>query len=347
MLRKPLFFFFILFLSVSAKAQKNDTVVLINNNIITGEIKKLELGLLTFKTDGMGTVHVKAEEIKSLRSNKRFQIQLSNGYIYFGSFDTISSPGTYVKIITATKTVYKTNFKDIVEIYPFRKKFWSRMSGSFSLGVNYSKSSKIFTTSFSGNLKYRGKKRQINLNWTDNISMFADSVITDKQANTASYKHYIKKRFSGKGAFEYAKNKELDLQRRLSLNILAGMDIIHRYRSLVYFGSGLSANSELYTADTTSTINMEWVFEFNAELFKRSHPQLTFATFSSLYPSLSVNKRVRISTTIEGNIEVFKNFYVGVQFYDDFDNKPHGDDTNTNDKTNDWGINGTITYSFH
>ncbi len=345
--KKVIILLFFSLLPATIFAQKNDTVVLQNNNILTGEIKNLEFGLLTFKTDGMGTVKIKSEELKSLKSNKRFQIQLNNGYIYFGSFDTVNGPGAYVKIITSSKTVYKTEIKNIILIYQFRKKIWSRLSGTFSLGMSYSKSSTIFQTNFSGNLKYWGKRRQVTLSWTDNISAQNDSIITNKQSNSLSYKHYVKKRFSAQGFFEYSKNKELNLQHRFSLNLLGGMDVVHRYRSLLYFGTGVSGNSELYTNDTTNKVNMEWVFQMNFEIFKRSHPELSFFANTVVYPSLTVANRYRINSVIEGRIEIFNNFYIGIQFYDDFDNKPQGDDTDLQSHTNDWGVNGTISYSFH
>jgi hypothetical protein len=74
---------------------------------------------------------------------------------------------------------------------------------------------------------------------------------------------------------------------------------------------------------------------------------MSLTASSNMYPSLTVNGRFRVNSTIEGRVEVFKNFYVGLQFYDDFDNKPHGNETVAGSKTNDWGVNGTVSYSFH
>lgn len=333
--------------SFSLSAQKNDTIVLLNNNIITGEIKSLQEGLVVFKTNGMGTVKVKAEEIKSLKSKKRFQIQLDNGYIYFGTFDTVNSQKDYVKIITSSGTVYKTEMKSIVEIFPFRKKFWYRLSGNLSAGINYNKSSNIFQFNISGNINYWGKKRYVDLSWADNISLLGDSVITNKQTNNLTYRHYIKKGFSGQSTFGYSKNLELGLQHRFSINVLGGKDIIHKYRSLLYFGTGVSGNSELYVDDTASKVNMEWVFELNFSLYKRTYPEISFSTSANFYPSLTIKQRYRVGVNVEAKIEVFNNFYVGFQVYDDFDNKPQVEEGNTDAQTNDWGLNATISFSFH
>lgn len=339
--------FFLLLIPFFSLAQKNDTVILLNSNIITGEIKNLQQGQMLFKTDGMGTVNIKAEEIKSMKSSKRFQIQLYNGYVYFGNFDTINGPGTFVKIVTSAGTAYKINVKDIVEIFPFRKRLWDRVSGTFSTGTSYGKSSKILQLNFSGNLTFWGKKRYSSAAWTDNISAYEDSIITNKQSYNFTYRHYIKNGFSAQSTFEYAKNKELGLNRRYSLNILAGKDIIHKYRALLYFGTGLSGNSERFEGDLESKVNFEWDFETRFDIYKRSSPEISLSTYANFYPSFTVKGRYRASATIETRVEVFNNFYVGIQFYDDFDNKPQSNNTETNTHTNDWGVNGTISFSFH
>ena len=56
-------FLLILVSSVRVSAQKDDTLIHINGNIMTGEIKKMVDGILYFKMDGMGTISVEAEKI--------------------------------------------------------------------------------------------------------------------------------------------------------------------------------------------------------------------------------------------------------------------------------------------
>jgi hypothetical protein len=346
--RSIILFILLLFANFALVAQKNDTIVLVNNNILTGEIKNLEYGLLTFKTDAMGTLSVKAEELKSLKSNKRFQIQLSNGFVYFGSFDTVNGRGAKVRVITSSNYTYIVEIKEIIEISPFREKFWSRVSGQFSVGGNYSKSSGLFNYNTSGNLKYWGRKRYVNLAWTNNFAWQNDSVVTNKQSSTAMYKHYLRNHFNGEGSFDYSKNLELGLLRRLSLNLVLGKDINHRYRSFLNEGRGITAGTELKESDTISHLTFEGVMQVTFEIFKRTHPQLTIKLYFYTYPSLTIRHRWRFNSQFDIQWEVFHNFYLGLQFYDDFDNQPQaniliGDQV----QKNDWGITGTLGYSFH
>ena len=66
-MNKALLVFLTMLVPFLLTAQKTDTLVVKNKNIITGEIKKLSYGLMTFKTSGMGTLKVKREYILGLK----------------------------------------------------------------------------------------------------------------------------------------------------------------------------------------------------------------------------------------------------------------------------------------
>ena len=61
--------------------QKTDKVYLKNGDVITGEIKNLYLGLLTFDMTGPGKISIKWEEVKGLKSDKIFEITLRQGQV--------------------------------------------------------------------------------------------------------------------------------------------------------------------------------------------------------------------------------------------------------------------------
>jgi len=43
-------------------AQKTDTIIHINGDVLTGDLKKMAYGVVTWKMDGMGTISL--EEVK-------------------------------------------------------------------------------------------------------------------------------------------------------------------------------------------------------------------------------------------------------------------------------------------
>ncbi len=343
MFKKPLLIIFLMFLfALTGYAQKTDTLIISNGNIITGEIKKLEYGLLTYSVSGIGTLNVETEKIKSLKSLKYFQIITDKGLLYFGSLDTVNSPEAKVKIVSQTQS-YEINVKSIVEIFPIKRNFWLRTSGDFSLGGSYSKSSKILQLNFAGNLYYRNRKRYYQVSWDNQVTYQNDSVVTQKQSNTMTMRRYFKKHFSFQGQLGASGNNELNLKTRYYLNLTAGKDIIHNYRSLFYTGLGLSANSETTLDLETVTYNLEGVFMLNYEFYKRTDPKINIITKFDTYPGFTVKGRWRFDASLDARIEVFNNFYVGANIYNNYDNSSEL----ASDKHNDWGIIGTVSYSFH
>ena len=333
---------FWLIFALAGIAQKTDTLVSTNGNIITGEITKIEYGLLTYKVSGMGTLSVETEMIQTLKSVKQFQITLNNGLLYFGSLDTVNSVEPMVKIVSRTRT-YTVSITSIVEVFPIKSSFWLRTSGDVSLGGNYTKSSKILQLNFSGNLYYRDRKKYYQLSWSNQVTLQDDSIVSQKQSNTLLSRRYFNRHYSFQGQLGISSNNELNLKKRYYLNLTGGKDIIHTYRSLFYTGLGLSGNSETTLDLNIVSYNLEGVFMINYEFYKRTDPKVNIATKFDTYPSITARGRWRFDASLDARIEVFNDFYIGVSLYNNFDNSVELDA----DKHNDWGFNGTVSYSLH
>ena len=60
-------------------APKTDVVVLVNGDRITGEVKKLERGILTYGTDFMGTLKIEWGKVVQLRSDQLLELEMLDG----------------------------------------------------------------------------------------------------------------------------------------------------------------------------------------------------------------------------------------------------------------------------
>src|SRR5690606_8136846 len=60
-------------------APKTDVIVLVNGDRLTGEVKGLERGKLSFKTDATGTIQVEWDKVASLQSGQYLQVELTSG----------------------------------------------------------------------------------------------------------------------------------------------------------------------------------------------------------------------------------------------------------------------------
>src|SRR6187399_2641939 len=65
--------------TTASAAVKTDIVELKNGDRITCEIKRLDRGKLTVKTDGLGTIAIEWDDIQFVTSKARYEIELQSG----------------------------------------------------------------------------------------------------------------------------------------------------------------------------------------------------------------------------------------------------------------------------
>lgn len=333
--------FVIIVIGQSSYAQKTDTIIHINGNVLLGEIKKLDYGIITFKMDGMGTLKVELNKVNTFGSKKHFQIILKSGMKYYGSFDTSAVKRTVKILLVNGSEVIPID--DIVEVYPIKRSFWLRTSGTFSLGFNFSKGSGIASLTSSGNLNYRNRKSYTVLNWNENTTMQSDTINSNKTNLSFNFQRLIIRKWYFGLNCEASSNTELGVD----LRILAGASIInylvHNNHNRFYLSVGGSGNKEWSEGKSTIVNSIEGLLGLNYHYFKYTDPEISVTTYLNAYPNFTTANRWRINYSLDAKVEVFNNFDVGINFYYDFDNKP----ISTEASTHDYGITTTLSFSFH
>ncbi|MAZ93382.1 MAG: hypothetical protein CMF58_03110 [Lentimicrobiaceae bacterium] len=327
--------------SMNIFGQKTDTIVHINGNILLGEIKKLNDGIITYKMDGMGTIKFQVDKINTFKSEKSFQVVLKDGKQYFGSFDTCGID-RYVNLILINGSE-RLFIEDIIELYPIKKNFWLRTSGSLGLGFNYSKGSDIATLTTSGSLYHRNRHTYAELSWSDNTTYQSDSINSNKSDANLMMQRLIYHKWYLGGNLEGSSNSELGYKFR----ILGGVSIINyivqNYHNRLYLSLGSNANRE-WSMDTDEvTNNLEGLFGINYHYYKYTDPEFNITTYLKTYPNFTTPGRYRVNYYLDAKIEVISDFNVGINFYYNFDSKPISEDASRED----YGIATTISYTFH
>ena len=310
---------------------------------MTGEIKKLNDGVLFFKMDGMGTTTVEAEKISGIKTNKLLQIRTKQGELIFGRIDTSVNDG-YVKIGYG---VNQETIKvlDIVEIYPIKKTFWLRLSGNFDFGMDYAKATNMFRANTAGRIEYRKMKSSYKLEWNSFASAqkIDTNIINNTKADaTITIKSLIKGRWLWAGAVGENSNSEMGLDLRIFFNLTIQNDIIYTSKNHMYAQVGLNFNRE-FPSEGEVINNPEGIFSLSYYVYKHTRPEITLSSHVEAYPNLTFNGRWRLDTNVDLKLEVFYDFYVGFKVYTNYDSKP----VSTHAEHTDWGASFSVGYSFH
>ena len=338
-----LFLFFIMIPQIKGLAQKTDTIVHKNGNILKGDFKKMEYGIVTWKMDGMGTINMEEPFVSSIISQKQFEIVMKSGLIYYSSFEASDSEGEV--IITANGQKVAILIDNIVTIHPIKGNFWQKFSGNLSLGGNFSKSSALTTIAFSGNLNFRNKKSTFNTDWFFNLSYQNDSLITNNSEINVDWQHLSKNKWASLVGLGRSQNLQLGIKERYNLSLGAIKDIANNTWSRLYVAGALTGITEK-SFDTSSPAQQDiaGVIRLAYDIFKYTSPKISLTSNVTYIPYFTGDSRYRANFNLNPNISIINNnFKVGFNFYYNYDSRPP-ESSLSND---DYGINLQLTYSIN
>ena len=325
----------------NAWAQKTDTIVHINGNILTGDLKKMVSGVVTWKMDGMGTISVEETKVNTIVSKKQFQIKMETGVIFFGSFEASDDYRT-VYIVTGNERKL-TPIHDIVEIYPIKKSFLLRTSGNFSLGLNYTKGSETTTLAFSGNFDYRKQRTYLNLEWDTNNTFQRDTLNSQKSDILVTWQRALRNAWSTNISVGASQNLELGTQLRTYLNLTGIKDVVYNEWNRLYFGVGTNISREIPLDDSDVTNDLAGLFIAYWKVYKLWNPKVWVDANFSYLPYLT-DSRNRFTFNLNPKVSILSdNFKIGLNFYYTYDSQPVAEGA-AND---DYGLNLQFTYTYN
>ncbi|MHC4711340.1 MAG: DUF481 domain-containing protein [Planctomycetota bacterium] len=312
-----------------AHAQKTDVLLLSNGDHVTGEIKELTRGKVRLKTDPMGTVYIKWQDIVSITSDKVFEVELESGQKFFGSLQPSSEPGQD-EIVTG-KTLIGVRHLSVVRVTPIKDNFWSRMDGSIDLGLSFLQQNSQLDYNLGAEVKYRAENSRTSIKISSIVRLQNETETTNRQSITIGHVQSFAPRWfwAGLGAFEA--NAELSLDGRTSAGGGAGRWFVQTNKiNLLTWGGVLYAYERFSEQEGENVLNgiVATMFDFFIDAERKS--DITAAV--DIIPSFTQSGRVRIESSLEGRHEFFKDFFFKLSLLNSFDSKPPTEGTtNKND----------------
>ncbi len=320
-------------------AQKTDVILLFNGDRVTCEIRSYDDGRLQVKTDIASDIAIKWNKIVSITSDKRFEVETTDGAVHYGTLAPSTPPGRLVVVEDGTSE--EVEFLSVVRISPIYQTFWRRWQGSFDLGFNYTQANHYFQFNLNGDAAFRRPTFELSTN----LSMFFTSqegVPSNQRANyNVQYEKFLKDRWLVAGIFAIDRNLQLGLDWRYSLGAGYGRYLMYTNRTQLTAIAGLAGMHE-QPVTGTSTNDLAAVFVAQYSTFTYDFPKVTIGATLSIIPYLTQSGRVRLNFNGMIKREIARDFYLSLSIFDNFDNK----DPSTGQAKNDWGPVLSIGYSF-
>jgi len=319
--------------------EKTDVVFLKNGDRITCEIRSLVRGMLTVKTDSMSTVEIKWPDVESIKSNFLFTIQDTYGQIYIGSLQAAADE-RHVNV-EGPQPASNLEHLSIVKIEELEGSRWRRLSGSEDLSYSFTKSSGLAQFNFSGDLTYRTERYEGQLNYSSTIRRSNGQTDANRNVLTLGGVRDFPGHWLAYAQAGYEHNLELQLDRRFSFAGGPGYRIVQSNRSLVTVVGAAAFTRESYFGQDR-TQNVEGFFAIDAQFFKLYSPKFDITNQFVYLPNFTTWGRRRMEFNSKLRIEVLKDFFVTLTFYDSYDSQP----PSATATGNDYGFTTGLSWSF-
>ena len=318
-----------------AHAQKTDLVVLPNGDRITGTVKFLERGRLSYSTDHLQRISIDWTQITRISSIHLFDFELSNSNHLFGSIDEGPEDGQMVIVSDSIRVTVR--IRDVVRIEPLYSVFWDRFTGSsIEAGVDFTKANLQRLWNLSTQLKYRTRKWLLTFDGSSYLNVQEGRESTNRNSASLTPQRFLAGGFTVYGIVKAEQNDELNLELRGTAILGASRFFISTNRYSLEGRLGLALTEEQFKGSMRTT-NGEGVVSVDFSIFKFIIPKVDFRFSSFAYPSISNWGRVRGNVTSSIQWEPISDFRIGLNGFVVFDSRPA-----EGSATSDYGIFSSV-----
>ena len=306
--------------------QRTDVITLDNGDRITGEIKGSNRGKLHLRTTALGTIDIKWEHIVAVESDKILEVELSSGARYYGS---VHSPADTRELEVSRvggegegEGEVAVELDEVASVRPIGRSFWRRFDGSLDWGLSATGASSQLEYNLNLKNEIGGLRNRFATDIVSSIKTVDDETTTNRQQLDASWirdMHWQKWFSIVLGSLQH--NDELNLEFRSTVGGGVGRYFMNSNRySWAVYGSGLFTQ-EQYSGDDPSS-NGEVVAGTSVQVFLYGDHSFDINTSFQVIPSITDTGRVRLSLNSSVSYELFHDFYLSLNIFDQYDSKP-------------------------
>jgi len=334
----------LLFVSLSAQAKRHDIIVMKNGDRITGELKKLEHGVLYIEPEYVSEAYgVDWFQVASIQSAAAYQVVLKNGNRAAGKIERVAPDDASeadFKVYAQDQEV-STRAGDVVEIKTSKERFLRQLTGSIDLGYNFTSGNSQTTLSTGANASYLSTKWTGAGSITSSFSGQTGGSTTNLQQTSASAGRFLNSNSTLVGVTNFLHSSQQSLDLRATFGAGFGHYWVRSNRAILGTIFDLAYNHEKFTSVSGSPTqqNIEGLLGVQYQRFYFSRYQLLTQFFA--FPGLSDTGRILATTKTTFSVKLVNNFHTDFSFWDNFDSRPP-----ISAKKNELGISESLGWTF-
>ncbi|MEM0952840.1 MAG: DUF481 domain-containing protein [Pseudomonadota bacterium] len=326
----------ILLASPADARPKTDKVVLANGDVLTGEIKGLQNGYLSYGTDSMGTVSIEWDGVVALDSRFFFRIRTNGGQRYFGALSPSQSPGHV--ILAHADGQEDLPVRALLSITPIESTLRERLDTVVSAGYSDIKASDSRTTELGLNLSYLGEYSENNLRARLVVSEAGDEINESNRIDLTRRRLWENPQYFNYYGSAWERNDQLGVENRLGVGYGIGRRVLDSARKRLNITGGLQVVAEEDSlGENRESLEGLLVLEYRA--WKFSSPEIDLVSNLNLYPGITESGRVRADGNITLSWEITSDLDLQLSAFGSYDNE-----TSNEGDAFDYGITKGIAW---
>ncbi len=313
--------FLIGFTGIIQVSAQTDSLIFSNGNVIVGEIKSMDKGVIQIETDYSDSdFKIEWDQVSEIYSPRTYLITLEDGTRVNEPINT--DPDNPHQVIIGQDAASRTiDLIDLVYINPISRGFISRLSAAVSIGYNFTRSNNLSQLTTRISLGYLSDFWSLDGSLDIVRSTQDEANDVSRTDGLISFKYFLKHDWFLQGKADFLANDEQKLKLRSAYSVGLGKYLVHSNRVNVSVSGGGVWNNETFTDETISNRNSAEAFlGSNLDIFDIG--DLNLFTGITVYPSLSENGRVRADFKFDLKYDLPLDFYINFGYTHNFDSDP-------------------------
>jgi len=327
-----------------AKTKRKDVVIMKNGDHISGEVKKLENGVLYIDTDYFsGSMGVDWLQVESVESTGGYQVTFHDGERESGSINKVTAEEAPGKDFTVSEQgrAVRVDSRNVVNIESQKQSFWRQLTGAIDFGIDFTSGNSQTAFNASASANYLSTRWMGGTNFTSSFSGQSGAATTNLLEIQGLGGIFLSHNSFLMGIGDFLHSSQQNLQLRSTVGAGYGRYIVRNNHNTLSWVAGTVFTHENFDPITgqSPTQNAEALLGMQYQLFHFDRYSLQSQLL--VYPGLSDAGRVRSTTKTTFSVKLVNNFHTDFSFWDNFDSRPP-----FNSKGNELGVSNSLGWTF-
>ena len=298
---------------------QTDSLLFINGNIVDGEIKSMERGILKIETDYSDTdFKIEWTQIHKIKTTTIFFVTLTDEKRYFGKIRSLDDKR--VGVFGGDSLLVVCQLYEIVNLQQLKKSFWDRLYASIDIGFGLAKANDLRQWTSRSSIGYRTERWKTDATFNTLRSTQKEVDPIERSEGKIDYYRLLARRWFSIITISLTSNTEQKLILRMNLQLGMGRFLLRTNQ--YYWGAKLGVNRNVEDYSGESPDRSSWEGYIGMELNLYDIGDLNLLTNITAYPGITEKKRIRTDINTDIKYDLPYDFYIKIGLTVNYDNRP-------------------------